>query len=131
MEPSVNVSVVDELVKLVFAVVGPIIAAAATALFVRLFRKAGIELDMTKQAVIEQKLGDAVALTEEWASIRLKNGIPISAQQKAEHYLGVVADTVPNVTPEEATAIAKTILGRFRVAASGSLSDVRSAAVTQ
>lgn len=125
MDPSA--SLVDEVIKLVFVILGPILATAATALVVQLFRKAGIELDMTKQAVIEQKLGDAVALTEEWASVQIKRGLPINAQQKAEHYVGVVLDKVPGVTPEEATAAAKIILGRFKVAASGSVLDIRTA----
>lgn len=124
MEPSI----LDEMVKLVFVIIGPIVAAALTTLLVRLFAKAGIELDLTKKAVIEQKLGDLVAQTEEWASIKIKQGIPITAGDKANKYLALVIDNVPGVNSDEATDVAKTILGRFRVAAAGSLVDLRQAA---
>lgn len=124
MEPSI----LDEIVKLVFVIVGPIVAAAFTTLLVRLFAKAGIELDMTKKAVIEQKLGDLVAQTEEWAAIKLKQGIPVTASDKANKYLALVVDKVPGVNGDEATEVAKTILGRFKVAAAGSVVDLRQAA---
>lgn len=127
MEPSI----VDETVKLIFSILGPILAALGTAVLLKLLAKLGIELDMTKKAVIEQQLGDAVALTEEWASVQIKRGLPINAQQKAEHYIGIVADKVPGVSPDEATKVAKTILGRFKVAGAGSLSDLSQAARTQ
>ena len=119
---------IDEVVKLIFVIVGPVLAAALTALLVRLFAKAGIELDMTKKAVIEQKLGDVVAMTEEWASTQIKRGIPTTAGDKANHYLAIALDKVPEVTADEAVETAKTILGRFRVAASGSVSDLSQAA---
>jgi hypothetical protein len=112
-------------VKLIFVILGPILATAATALIVQLLRKAGIDLDQAKKAVIEQKLGDAVALTEEWASVQIKRGVPVTAAQKAMKYLDKAIAKVPNVTPDEATEAAKTILGRFKVAAAGSVSDVR------
>ena len=132
MEPSVMApSVIDEVVNLVFSVVAPILAAVGTAVLVKLFAKLGIELDLTRKAALEQQLGNAVALTEEWAAVRIKNGIPITAQQKAEHYIGVVADKLPHVTPDEATAVAKTILGRFKVAAAGSLSDLSQAVASK
>jgi hypothetical protein len=124
-------SVTDEFVRLVFSILGPILAAALTALVVQAFRKIGIELDMTKRAKVEQLLGDAVAQTEEWASVQIKRGIPVTAGDKAEHYVGLALDQVPGITPDEATTVAKTIIGRFRVASSASLSDVRSAVVGQ
>ena len=124
MEPSI----LDEMVKLVFVIIGPIVAAALTTLLVRLFAKAGIELDLTKRAVIEQKLGDLVAQTEEWASIKIKQGISVTAGDKANKYLALVIDNVPGVNIDEATDVAKTILGRFRVAAAGSMLDLRQAA---
>lgn len=119
---------IDEVVKLIFVIVGPVLAAVLTALLVRLFAKAGIELDMTKKAVIEQKLGDLVAQTEEWAASRIKRGIPTTAGDKANAYLASAIDKVPEVTAQEATDVAKTILGRFRVAAAGSVSDLTQAA---
>lgn len=123
-----DVSFVDEVVKLVFGVLAPVLSVLAIAALTQLLRKWGIELDAAKAAKLEQLLGDAVAQTEEWASSQIKRGIPVTAQLKAEHYLGLAVDRVPGVTAEEATRVAKTILGRFRVAAAASVSDVRGAA---
>ena len=122
---------VGEVVKLVFSILGPIIAAAVVAVLVQLLRKLGIELDASKQVKVEAALGNAVALTEEWASTQIKRGIPVTAADKATHYLSLAADKVPGVSPEEATDVARVILGRFRVAAAASVSDIRTAATGQ
>jgi len=122
--------ILDEVVKLIFSILGPIIAGALTAVLVQWLRKLGVELDDAKRERLELTLGNAVALTEEWAATQLKRGMPVTSAMKAQHYLALVADKVPGVTTDEATQVAKTILGRFKVAAAGSVSDVRTAATT-
>lgn len=122
-------SVLIELLKLVFAILAPVLTAALTALVVRLFKKAGMEVQQSKQDQLNSLLFKLVAQTEEWASVKIKNGVGITAQDKAEHYIALVAEKLPGVSPEEATDVAKQVLGHAKLAATAVLQDVRAAVV--
>lgn len=122
--------VTTEFVKLVFAIVAPILSALLVALAAKALQKIGLSLDAEKTAKLEYLATRLVAQTEEWANARLKAGIPTTASDKAKQYLVYAASKLPGVSADEATALAQQTLGRLRMGTMAVLSDIRTAATT-
>lgn len=122
---SVMSDLTTELVKLFFAIVAPILATLLGGLLVQALRKIGIQIDEAKKAQVNSLLFKLIAQTEEWASVRIKNGMTITAQDKAEHYVALAAEKLPNVSAEEAVAVSKQVLGTARLAGTAVLKDLR------
>ena len=122
--------VLVEVVKFALAIIAPILSALLVALAAKGLQKIGISLDAEKQAKLEHLVAALVAQTEEWASSRIKAGIPVTAADKASYYLQLAADKIPGVSTDEAHALAQTILGRLRLGTTAVLQDVRVAATT-
>lgn len=125
---STGTDLVTEVVRLVFAIVAPVLSGLLVALAAKWFQKMGISLDAEKQAKLEHLAAGLVARTEEWASSRIKAGMPVTAREKAEYYLTIAADALPGVSPDEAHALAQQTLGRLRLGTTAVLQDVRTAA---
>ncbi len=121
---------VVELVKFVLAILAPVLSALVVGLAYKGLQKMGISLDAERQAKLEHLVAALVAQTEEWASSRIKAGIPVTAAEKASYYLQLAADKIPGVSADEAHALAQTILGRVRLGTTAVLQDVRVAATT-
>jgi hypothetical protein len=121
---------VTEVVRLVFALVAPVLSALLVALAAKALQKLGLTLDAEKQAKLEHLAAGLVARTEEWASSRIKAGMPVTAREKAEYYLTIATDALPGVSADEAHALAQTTLGRLRLGMTAVLQDIRQAATS-
>lgn len=117
-----------EVVKLVFAIVAPVLATLVTALLVRLFKKVGLQLDAERQAKLEKITHDAILRAEEVAATRLRAQLPVTAKDKLETAIADILDRVPGVTADEAAALVHQQLPRVGLGAASFLTRVRQAA---
>jgi hypothetical protein len=122
--------IVTELIKLVLAIVAPILSALIVGLAYKAFQRMGLTVSAEQRARLEHLVAALVAQTEEWASSRIKAGLPVTAEQKAQYYLQLATDRLPGISSDEAHALAQTILGRIRLGTTAVLQDVRVAATT-
>jgi hypothetical protein len=86
-------------------------------LAVQMLRKAGLDLSAEQQAKMEATIGRIVAETEEWASAQAKAGKPVTTTNKILYFNQRVAEELPKLGADQATAIAQAILGRMKLQA--------------
>lgn len=119
--------VMDEMVKLTFAIVLAVVVPLVVAILVRVLRRLGFDLDAEQQARAEKFMRDAILGAEEWAARRLKAKMHVASAEKAKHALAVFLARTPGVTQNEAERLLDQELPKVGAGAVAALKKVRRA----
>jgi hypothetical protein len=114
-----------EIIKLAFAILTPLLLAAATAIAYRIFRYFGVQLQAADEERVRAVIQDLVLHTEEWAADKAKHSnIPVAAATKAAHFAELALTQLPGVSAGEAKQLAQAELQRIGLGAAGVIHSV-------
>lgn len=120
------------LVTPVLQLLGTVIAAALTALIVRLLQKVGLSVDADRHAKIEYVAKLAASRAEEFAAAYLKaHGSKLLPTQKLQLAVEDVMARLPRVSREEAQEIVQAVLPGLRLGATAGVAALGKAVASQ
>ncbi len=109
-----------EVIKLAFAILAPLLIAAATAAIYRVFQYFGVQLKAADDERVRAVIQDLVLHTEEWAADKAKHStLVVNSADKALHFAVLAAAQLPALPPPEAKQIAQAELQRLGLGAAG------------
>jgi len=120
-------TLIDEGVKLVFAVLGAVLMVYVPLILHKVLVRLGVHLSQEQEARLAALADSAVHEAEEWAAAKVKAKIPVGSEAKLARAVEGVIDKVPGITTEEAERLVRAALPKALLGAAEGLRTVRDA----